>query len=156
MITVDIPAFGKLRLQHLVLDYNGTIAVDGKLLPGVGQRLRHLAGRIAIHVLTADTFGSVASNVQDIPCQVHILPRDKQDEGKLRYVEHLGEDETVCIGNGRNDRMMLEKSALGLAVMQEEGAAPAAILAADVVLPDITTALDLLINPLRLTATLRS
>lgn len=156
MISVEIPDFGKLALHHLVLDYNGTLALDGKLLEEVTERLRILAGQLEIHVLTADTFGTVAANMQNIPCTVHVLARAEQDKGKLRYVEELGPEKTVSIGNGRNDRLMLKKSALGFAVVQGEGTAIEAILGADVVLPDISTALDLLINPLRLIATLRS
>lgn len=156
MLEIEIPDFGKLALHHLVLDYNGTLALDGKLLEGVAERLRILVGQLEIHVLTADTFGTVAANMQDIPCTVHVLPRSEQDKGKLRYVEELGPEKTISIGNGRNDRLMLKKSTLGFAIIQGEGAAVEAILGADVVLPDISAALDLLINPLRLIATLRS
>ena len=70
-------------------------------------------------------------------------------------LKHLGASLTVCIGNGRNDCLMIEAAALGIALVQREGAASAAILAADVVMSDILDALDLLISPLRLIATLR-
>jgi len=43
MIELTVPGFGALRLEHLVLDYNGTLAVDGKLLPGVRDALGALA-----------------------------------------------------------------------------------------------------------------
>ena len=43
MIAVDIPGLRELRLEHLVLDYNGTLAEDGKLLPGVATTLQALA-----------------------------------------------------------------------------------------------------------------
>jgi soluble P-type ATPase len=62
----------------------------------------------------------------------------------------------VCVGNGRNDRLMLQEAGLGIAVVQGEGAAVQTALTADVLAPDILTALDLLIHPLRLVATLRS
>jgi soluble P-type ATPase len=45
---------------------------------------------------------------------------------------------------------------LGIAVIQTEGAAVEALLAADIVLPSILPALDLLTHPLRLIATLRA
>ncbi len=51
---------------------------------------------------------------------------------------------------------MLEKAKLGILVIQEEGAAPSTLLAADVVCTDIMSALNLLLHPLRLTATLRT
>jgi soluble P-type ATPase len=63
---------------------------------------------------------------------------------------------TVAVGNGRNDRLMLQESALGIAVILNEGAAMQTLLCADVVCTDIVAALQLLIHPLRLTATLRS
>lgn len=58
--------------------------------------------------------------------------------------------------NGRNDHRMLEAAALGVAVLQGEGASVEALMAADVVVPDILAALNLLLLPQRLIATLRS
>ena len=156
MIEIDIPGFAKLRLERLILDYNGTIAVDGQPVQGVKERLIALARHVEIHVLTADTFGGVEKKLSDIPCKIHVLPVEAQDKGKMEYVDRLGADRAVCIGNGRNDVMMLKKAALGIAVVQDEGAAASAILSADVVATDILSALDLLANHMRLTATLRS
>ena len=156
MLEIDVPGYRKLRLEHLVLDYNGTLACDGKLLPGAGERLKELSSRLHIHVLTADTFGLAGSELAGTPCKLSILPPEGQDAGKLRYVQKMGADVTVAIGNGRNDRLMLEGSALGIAVLQREGAATEALLASDVVCPGILDALDLLLHPLRLIATLRS
>jgi soluble P-type ATPase len=156
MVEIEIPGYQALRLQHLVLDYNGTLACDGELLDGVKDRLDALAGLLQIHILTADTFGKARAQLADIPCALSILPVEDQDRRKLEYVQRLGAETTVCIGNGRNDRLMLQAAGLGMAVMQTEGAAVQAVLAADVLSPDILTALDLLTHPLRLVATLRS
>lgn len=156
MLEIDIPGYTTLQLDHLVLDYNGTLACDGKLLEGAKDRLAALAKDLKIHVLTADTFGTVRSQLQGVSCQVSILPPGGQDEGKLAYIQRLGPEATVCIGNGRNDRLMLMEAALGIAVALDEGAAVEAIKAADVVCTGINAALDLLLNPLWLVATLRS
>ena len=156
MIEIDIPGFGRLRLERLILDYNGTIAVDGQPVQGVKERLIALARHVEIHVLTADTFGGVEKKLSDIPCKIHVLPVEAQDKGKMEYVDRLGADRAVCIGNGRNDVMMLKKAALGIAVVQDEGVAVSAVLSADVVVTGILSALDLLTNHMRLTATLRS
>jgi soluble P-type ATPase len=51
---------------------------------------------------------------------------------------------------------MLQEAGLGIVVVHAEGAAVHTVLAADVLAPDILTALDLLTHPLRLVATLRS
>lgn len=156
MIQITIPGHGELQLERLVLDYNGTLAVDGQLIYGVVERLTALAGQLEIHVLTADTFGQVKAAMADIPCRVSVLPPGQQTEGKLAYVQQLGAKQTVCMGNGRNDQLMLGAAALGIAVIQAEGAAVQTVTAADVVVTDILAALDLLTNPLRLAATLRS
>ena len=154
-MTIDIPGFGVLRARHLVLDYNGALALDGDLLPGVADRLVRLAGELAVHVVTADTFGTVAEKLRDLPCRLELLPPGHQDEAKLAFVRALGASQVVAVGNGRNDRLMLREAALGVAVLGAEGASSAALQAADVVCPDILSALALLAHPLRLTATLR-
>lgn len=155
MLQIDIPDFAPLRLEHLVLDYNGTLALDGELLPGVKERLERLALQLAIHVVTGDTFGKARSGLAGVACEVSILPPHAQSEAKRAYVERLGTSACVSIGNGRNDRLMLEAAALAIAVAQREGAYAETLMAADVVTPSIHDALDLLIHPQRLVATLR-
>jgi P-type E1-E2 ATPase len=156
MLEIDIPGYRTLRLEHLVLDYNGTLACDGELLDGVRERLAALSDRLQIHVLTGDTFGKARAGLIGIRCELSVLPVEGQDQLKREYVRRLGPDATVCVGNGRNDRLMLAEAGLGIAVVQAEGAAGQAVLAAAVLAPDILAALDLLIHPLRLVATLRS
>ncbi|MBN1547626.1 MAG: ATPase P [Syntrophaceae bacterium] len=156
MLIIDIPGYKEIRLEHLVLDYNGTLACDGDLISGVVERLMGLSDRLNIHVITADTFGTVASRLEDLPCSVTVLAKTDQDQGKLDFVRTLGAERTACIGNGRNDRLMLEAAALGIAVVEGEGCATVSLTAADIVCHGILSALDLLANSLRLTATLRS
>jgi soluble P-type ATPase len=156
MLEISIPGYKKLQLEHLVLDYNGTLACDGELIEGVEQSLERLAQHLEIHVVTADTFGKVRSRLENAPSKIVVLPQDDQHTGKRTYVEKLGAERTACVGNGRNDRLMLESAALGIAVVEKEGAAVEAIVAADVVCPTILAAFELLMSPLRMTATLRS
>lgn len=156
MIEIAIPGYRTLNLEHLVLDYNGTLAVDGCLMDGVGTVLAELASQVQVHVLTADTFGKAGEALDGVPCRLFVLPPANQDAGKLAYVQRLGCDRTVAMGNGRNDHLMLKEAALGVAVVLAEGAATVTVNAADVVCRDILHALDLLRRPLRLVATLRS
>ena len=156
MIEIKIPGNKILQLEHLVLDYNGTIAFDGALIEGVKESLAELSQMLTVHVITADTFGSVKKALEDIDCKLAVIPLDRQDVAKLEYVKNLGCEQTVSMGNGKNDCLMLKTSALGVAVIQGEGAAFETIASADVVCTDILSALSLLTNPLRLTATLRS
>jgi len=156
MIEIDIPGTKILQLEHLVLDYNGTIAFDGALIDGVKECLAELSQMLTIHVITADTFGSVKKALEDIDCKLAVIPLDHQDVAKLEYVKNLGCEQIVSMGNGVNDRLMLKASALGVAVIQGEGAVFETIASADIVCTDILSALSLLTNPLRLIATLRS
>jgi len=156
MIEIDVPGYGRLALSHLVLDYNGTLACDGDLLPGVPEALNRLARNLEVHVVTADTFGKVRQGMEGVSCTVTVLPREDRALARLRFVEELGAEATACVGNGRNDRLMLEAAALGIAVILGEGASREAVNAGDIVCTDILTALALLENPLRMTATLRS
>ena len=74
MLEVTIPGHKTLNLSHLVLDYNGTIACDGRILEGVKERLETLAQSLEVHILTADTFGGVrdtASAVWPLPPYSH-------------------------------------------------------------------------------------
>lgn len=155
MIKIDVPGFGPLQLEHLVLDFNGTLAVGGKLLPGVAGRLTALAARLSVHVMTADTHGTAARALGRLPCSLAVAPPSGQAEAKRDFVEALGAEHVVAIGNGRNDRLMLEAARLGIAVVQAEGASADALAAADLVVQTIADALDLLAHPLRLVASLR-
>ena len=156
MLEIAIPGFKDLAVEYLVLDYNGTLACDGKLISGVDDALQQVAEQVEIHVVTADTFGDALAQLKDLPCKVVVLPEDDQDAQKRAYIDELGPDRTIAIGNGRNDRQMLKEAGLGIAVIQEEGAATETLLAADVTCYNILSAFELLHNPLRLKATLRS
>lgn len=155
MLSIDIPGRGPLALEHLVLDLNGTLCVDGELLPGVAERLRALAGRLALHAVTADTRGRAAELLKDLPVAVHVLAPGREDEAKRDYLRALGAAAAAALGNGANDRLMLAEAGLGVGLVQAEGAFAGAVLAADVVCTDIRDALDLLLKPERLVATLR-
>ena len=156
MIEIQVPGYKTFCFEHLVLDYNGTLAFDGELIAGVRETLNRLAGLLQVHIITADTFGQVRQQLEGIPCTLSILPPDDQVEAKRAYVQQLGPGRTASIGNGRNDRLMLRAAALGIAVVLAEGASPETLASARVVTGSITDALDLLIHPLRLIATLRS
>jgi P-type E1-E2 ATPase len=156
MISINIPGFQPLELSHLVSDYNGTLALDGVLLPGVADVLKALSQHLQIHVITADTFGLAKHQLEGLPLELHITPVESQAETKLAFVNSLGAQSVVALGNGRNDRLMLQAAALGIALIQREGAAAPTLASADLVCTSVQDALALLTTPKRLTATLRS
>ncbi len=158
MISCEIPGRGQLELRHLVCDVNGTLALDGTLLPGVKDRLRELSELVEIHLLTADTLGKQAeidNSLKEIISRTVILTPGSEAEQKQGYVERLGSTAVAAIGQGANDRLMLKSAALGICVLSLEGTALETMLNAELLAPDILHALDLLLHPTRLKASLR-
>lgn len=155
MLEVDIPGRGAYRFEHLVLDFNGTLALDGRLFDGVAARLKELARVLHITVATADTFGTARELEGDLGLTILRMKRGSEDGQKLALVEQLGKGQTVCIGNGANDVLMLGAAALGICILGREGASAEALAASVLVFTDINDALDALLRPRRLVAGLR-
>jgi len=155
LIEIDIPGFGLVNLHHLVSDFTGTLSFNGRLLPGVKERLNELAESLTIHVLTSDSFGTAKSELDGVNCKTHVLEGEFHDSQKEEYVEKLGAGSVVAFGNGNNDRKMLRVARIGIAVTEKEGSTVDILMAGDVHITSIIAGLDLLLNPTRLKATLR-
>jgi soluble P-type ATPase len=158
-IAIDIPGFGKLQINALLSDYTGTLACGGKLTPGVQDRLIRLAQLVDIHVLTADSFGTAEAELTGLPLVCRRLEGAGEDLHKQRYATELNPYCLASFGNGNNDRLHLKvvKEAGGLAVAVDngEGCALDAILNANLFVTGAVNALDLLLEPTRVRATLR-
>ncbi len=155
MIELTIPGRGVVQFNHLVCDVNGTLAVDGKLLDGVSRALSALADRLDIHLVTADTHGRQEVIDRQLGLTAVRLQAGDESAQKAAYVRGLGADTVIAVGQGANDAGMLEVAGLGICVLSPEGAALPTLLAADLVVPGILEALELLEKPLRIVATLR-
>lgn len=153
MIELDIPGKGTFSLAHAVFDVNGTLAVDGDVVPGVRERMDALGERIRLHMLTADTHGRQAEIDQALGFSATVIKRGGVE--KAAYVLSLGGDSVIAIGNGANDANMMQAAALSIAILGQEGLAVSTLKSADVVVTSILDALDLLLKPDRLRATLR-
>ena len=155
MITIAIPGRAALHLEHLVTDFNGTIAESGHLIEGVPERLVALADQLRVTVLTADTFGRAGIELAGLPVELIVLSGGEEDATKAAHVSALGSSSVVAMGNGANDQLMLTDAALSLVIMEAEGTSGAVLAAADVLFRDVRDALDALLEPQRLVATLR-
>lgn len=155
LIELNIPGGRTIQLQHLVSDVNGTLAQDGHLIPGVAVALLALEDRMQLHLLTADTHGKQQAIDEQLGLQAVRIPKGDESQAKAAYVEKLGPEDVVALGQGNNDAGMLHKAAIGITVLSQEGLALRALQNADVLTTDILSALDLLEHPLRLIATLR-
>ncbi|BDD88430.1 HAD family hydrolase [Desulfofustis limnaeus] len=156
MFTLNVPAYGSLTITHCVTDYTGTLSVDGRVVPGVRDGLRELAKLVEVHVLTSDTFGTARQELADTPCTLHILTGENHTGQKETYVQRLGAEQVIALGNGNNDRLMLQAARIGVAVMLAEGCAAQALNAADILVFSPLDAFNLLLSPNRLKAVLRS
>jgi P-type E1-E2 ATPase len=155
MINFRIPGLGDYRLEHLVMDVNGTLAVDGQLISGVPEKISSLRDQLAIHLLTADTHGGQGVIDQQLGLIATRIISGGEPLQKSDYVRRLGSEYVVAIGQGANDAEMLATARLGICVMSVEGVAKETLLASDLVAPTILDALDLLEKPLRIVASLR-
>ena len=152
MIHIEIPQRGSYELHHAVFDINGTLAVDGVALVGVGDYLQTLGRHLSIHLLTAGTHGNLNELEKELGHSLKII---RTGEDKVNYVQRLGPDSVVAIGNGANDAGMLQLAAIGIVVLTEEGVAISTLRAADVLVTSPVHAIELLLLPKRLVATLR-
>jgi len=155
MIELNIPGRGIITLEHLVSDVNGTLALDGQLLEGVARQLTSLRDRLQIHLLTADTHGRQEAIDLLLNLRAERILPGNESRQKAEFIQRLGAEHVVAIGQGANDAAMLQTAAIGICVLSAEGAASETLIASDIVVPDIYQALDLLEKPLRLVATLR-
>jgi len=156
MLEIIIPGRGRFTPEVLVLDYNGTLALDGFLLDQVKEKITALAQSLEIHIVTSDTFGSVTAQCRDLPVQIKVLETPDHTREKADYLDQFENQTVVAIGNGANDQLMLKKATLGIVVLGSEGCAGASLAAANILVKDIRDALDLFSHPQRLIATLRT
>jgi len=155
VLEINIPGHKKMLFEHLVLDFNGTVAIDGTLIDGVIKRLADLSTQLTIHVLTADTNKSVKAQFTGLNFKVHIIGPNNQELEKYNYIKGLGCERCICFGNGANDRLMLERAGLGICVLQKEGVYSKTLMSSNIVVKDIRDGLDMFIKQNRLIATLR-
>jgi soluble P-type ATPase len=155
VMKIDIPGSSGIEIEHFVSDFSGTLSEDGSLIPGIREKLNELAGQVHVHVLTSDTFGSARRELEGINCTVHVLVGDGHTAQKEKYVLDLGADKVAAIGNGNNDARMLKAAGLGIAVCLKEGCSVESLQAAKIFAHSPIDAVELLLYPKRLIATLR-
>lgn len=153
---IDIPGYKSLDIKNIVLDYNGTIANSGLLIMGVAESINKISEHFNIYVITADTFGTVRKQLEGINCELIIIPKENQSEAKLEFAKSLDIEHTVCIGNGRNDQLMIKEAILGIAILEDEGSCSETLFASNIVCKSIINAFDIISVPNKLIAGLRS
>ncbi|ADL12843.1 HAD family hydrolase [Acetohalobium arabaticum] len=155
MLKCQIPNFKSLEVDKLVFDYNGTLACDGQPIESVKEKLNQLAEKFEVYILTADTFGTVENEFKDIEAEIIIIDSNDGSKAKQKFIRQLGSQTVIAVGNGSNDRLMLDEAGLGILVIGSEGASTRSLLESDLLINNINDVLDTILNPQRLVASLR-
>ncbi|NLC02650.1 MAG: HAD family hydrolase [Tissierellia bacterium] len=156
MIIYEIPGRDNIEIENVVFDYNGTIAVDGKLIHGVQELINILSDQANIYILTADTYGTVEKECININAKVLTFPKENAGENKKEIVEKLGGQRTICLGNGFNDIPMFEECILSIGIVEGEGMSGKLLSLADIVSRNIIEAINIILNKTMIKATLRN
>ena len=156
MLLYEIPGRDNIKIENIVFDYNGTIAVNGKLVDGIPELLNIISDHVNIYIVTADTYGTVRKECENINADILTFPKENAGESKKEIVEKLGCKKTICVGNGFNDIPMFEICVLGIAIIEGEGASGKLLTKADIVSRNIIECLNIILNKDMIKATLRN
>ncbi len=151
---IDIPGWGNVDIENIVIDLDGTIATDGRISLEVKEKIGALSNLAKIYILTANSQGPANEEILGMKAELIKVPNEDSKRGKLDFLKTLNLEMTVAIGNGSNDQLILKEAALGIAVLGDEGVSVSAMKSADIMVMNIQNALDLFLKPKRLITTL--
>ncbi len=154
MISIQRPGQPPIDIEYLLIDYEGTLASDGRVHPKAKDKINLLSKRIKIYILAKGEKDKVEERLKNVKAEVLFLTEREASGEKLGLLRKLGPERTVAIGNGMDDAPMLEEAGFSICVMGKEGACGETLKRANVVVTDILDALDFLLKPLRQKATL--
>ena len=154
MITLQRPGQQPLEIEYLLIDYEGTLASDGRIHPKAKDKINLLAKRIKVFIFTKGEKAAVEERLRKVNAEIVCLAGSESSRQKLDLLRQLGPDKTMAIGNSQDDAAMIEEAGLGICMIGKEAAAGESLRRADLVVTNILDALDFLLKPLRQKATL--
>ncbi len=155
MLNFLIPGHDNVKIENILIDFNGTLAVDGILHEGIADKLIALSKIVDIIVVTADTNGTAREQLDNLPVHIRSFDGKNVSEEKKDILRQLNPVRTAAIGNGFNDHKMIREARLSIGVLGEEGIYSSLFSFTDIVVRDINDALDLFLKPNRIIASLR-
>jgi soluble P-type ATPase len=158
MRRINIPNYGVLTIKNILFDVNGTIQFKGMIADESIERFKELKKFYTVYLVSADTRGNLKEIAQKLNIEfIKIESRGMTEaEAKNNELMKLGKEVTIAIGNGNNDALMLKNALLGIVVVGREGLTTKCLMNSDVILPDISSVLDFLLDEKIMIATLRS
>ena len=157
MKEINIPNLGKINIENVIFDINGTLQFEGKISEDLIPKFVKLKEIYNVYLVSSDTRGNLKEIAKKLDVDyVKIDPKGITDaEAKNNELKRLGKDITVAIGNGNNDELMLKNAILGLVIIGSEGASVKSIINSDVAFQDPISAIDFLLDETTMIATLR-
>ncbi len=171
MIPIERPGLKPLEIEFVLIDFEGTLAVDRRVHPKAKDKINLLSKRTKIYVLVnppppplnkGGEGGILAKGEKEliderltkVKAEIIYLAEGDSSQGKLDLLYQLGPARCVAIGNGVDDAAMIQEAGIGICVIGKEGSSGDATKNAALVFTDILDALDFLLKPLRQRATL--
>lgn len=152
----EIPGCGSFDIKYIVLDLNGTIAVDGKISAAVQRLIHELSSDYEVLIVSRDIHNNVKRLASELGVKhVKIATDLPASEQKEKIVEQLGGKNVIAIGNGNSDVGMLKAAAISIAVLGPEGSSSKCAGEADILTTNIRDAFECIRRPARLIATLQ-
>jgi soluble P-type ATPase len=154
MISIQRPGMESLDIHFVLIDFEGTLAMDGRVHPKAKDKVNLLSKRATIYILTKSNREKVEETLRKMKAEILYVAEGDSSRQKLNVLQRLGPHQTAVIGNGFDDVQIMEQAGLGMCVIGKEGSSTEAMAKADLVVTHVLDALDFLLKPLRQNATL--
>jgi len=82
MIEMNIPGQGIFQLEYLVCDVNGTLAMDGVLLPGISTAINKIQDRLKVFLITANTHAKQSNINFELGIEAKIIQKGNESQQK--------------------------------------------------------------------------
>jgi len=158
MRKINIPNYGIITIENILFDINGTLQFQGEISQVIINKIKKLKEIYKVYLISADTRGNLKDIVEMLDVEyIKIKSQGStESEAKEKELLRLGKENTIAIGNGNNDALMLKNAVLGIVIIGNEGASTKSIINSDVAFPDPLSALNFLLDEKIMIATLRS
>ena len=154
----DIPNYGKIKIENVIFDVNGTIQFDGIVPTKLRKKIKKLKSYFNIFLISADTRGNLDKVALKLGVNSIKISPSGLSEAELKNNEllKLGKEKTVAIGNGNNDHMMIKNAIIGIAILGKEGLASKTLMNSDLAFFNCIDAIHFLMDEKKVLATLRN
>ena len=154
MMAIQRPGHEPLEIEFILLDFEGTLATDGRVHPKAKDKINLLSKRTKIYIMTKSEGEKVGEALRKTKAEILYFKEGEAPQAKMKLLQQMKPQQTVVIGNGLDDVPIMERAGLAICVIGKEGSSSEAMAKADLIVTNVLDALDFLLKPLRQRATL--